>query len=125
VSTAVAEKFQNNFILYTKENKMEISIKDKETLRALASRYMTYALSDKNNEKRELWRKLNDMNMQKPMISIEQMPWRELDVDGSLVCTVENPYFRGIEGALRRYIYKWSICLPIWYSIPTYHYLVR
>ena len=87
---------------------MEISIKDKETLRALASRYMTYALSDKNNEKRELWRKLNDMNMQKPMISIEQMPWSELDVDGSLVCTVENPYFRGIEGALRRYIYKWE-----------------
>ncbi len=87
---------------------MNISQKDRETLRTLAARYMTYALSDKNNEKRELWRALNNMNMQKPMITIDQMPWHELDVDGSLVCTVENPYFRGVEWNLRSEIYKWE-----------------
>ncbi|MBQ9995070.1 MAG: hypothetical protein IJP32_01755 [Clostridia bacterium] len=87
---------------------MNIRQKDRETLRTLAARYMTYALSDKNNEKRELWRALNNMNMQKPMITIDQMPWHELDVDGSLVCTVENPYFRGVEWNLRSEIYKWE-----------------
>ena len=87
---------------------MNISQKDRDTLRTLAARYMTYALSDRNNEKRELWRALNNMNMQKPMITIDQMPWHELDVDGSLVCTVENPYFRGVEWNLRTEIYKWE-----------------
>ena len=87
---------------------MNISQKDRDTLRTLAARYMTYALSDRNNEKRELWRALNNMNMQKPMITIAQMSWHELDVDGSLVCTVENPYFRGVEWNLRTEIYKWE-----------------
>jgi len=87
---------------------MTISQKDRETLRTLAARYMTYALSDKNNEKRELWRALNELRMQKPMITIDQMPWHELDVDGSLVCTVEDPYFRGVEWNLRTNIYKWE-----------------
>lgn len=87
---------------------MEISSKDRETLRSLASRYMNYALSDKNNEKRELWKSLNHLNMQKPMITIDQMPWHELDVDGFLQCTVEDSYFRGVEWQLRSEIYKWE-----------------
>ena len=87
---------------------MNITAKDRETLRTLASRYMAYALSDQNNEKRELWRALNNMHMQKPMITIDQMPWHELNVDGVLNCTVENPYFRGIEWQLRSEIYKWE-----------------
>lgn len=87
---------------------MTITQKDREMLRTLAARYMSYALSDKNNEKRELWRALNHLHMQKPMITIDQMPWHELDVDGSLVCTVEDPYFRGIEWELRTQIYKWE-----------------
>ena len=46
---------------------MNVLNQDKETLRALASRYMTYALSEQNDKNRELWRALNNMNMQKPM----------------------------------------------------------
>jgi len=87
---------------------MKISIQDRETLRTLAARYMTYALSDQNNEKRELWRALNNLHMQKPMITIDQMPWHELDVDGFLKCSVTDPYFRGIEWQLRSQIYKWE-----------------
>ncbi|MBQ2726818.1 MAG: hypothetical protein IJF78_14030 [Clostridia bacterium] len=87
---------------------MTITLKDREILRSLASRYMTYALSERNNEKRELWRALNNLHMQKPMITIDQMPWHELDVDGFLQCEVEDPYFRGIEWQLRSEIYKWE-----------------
>ena len=87
---------------------MTVTPKDRETLRTLAARYMTYALSEKNIEKRELWRALNRLQMQRPVISIEQLPWHELDVDGSLVCTVEDPYFRGIEWEMRTQIYKWE-----------------
>jgi len=87
---------------------MTVSINDRETLRSLATKYMSYALSDKNNEKRNLWRALNHLQMQKPMITIEQMPWHELNTDGFLTCTVEDSYFRGIEWELRSQIYKWE-----------------
>jgi hypothetical protein len=63
---------------------MTINQHDRDVLRALASRYMEYATSDKNNQKRELWKALNRLDMQKPMVTIEQMPWHELDVDGFL-----------------------------------------
>ena len=87
---------------------MKLSGKDRETLRGLAERYMSHALSEKNKEKRELWRALNQGNMQKPMVAVDQMPWNELDVDGFLVCTAEDPYFRGVEWTLRSEIYKWE-----------------
>jgi len=87
---------------------MNISQKDRETLRTLAARYMEYALSDENIRSRELWRALNQNQMQKPMVTIDQMPWGELNQDGCLNCTVENRYFRGVESSLRTQIYKWE-----------------
>ena len=87
---------------------MEISMKERETLRDLAKKYMEYALSDQNIQNRELWRALNMHNMQKPMVSIEQMPWHELNTDGFLTCTVRDGRFRGIESMLRMQIYKWE-----------------
>ena len=84
---------------------MNICQQDREILRALAAKYMTYALSEDNNNNRELWRALNDMRMQKPMVTIHQIPWHEMDVDGFLTCQVKDPYFRGIERDLRETIY--------------------
>ena len=87
---------------------MNVSQRDREILKELATRYMTYATSEQSNKNRELWRKLNHGTMQKPMITIHQMPWKELDVDGFLVRRVDDPYFRQVEGALRNEIYKWE-----------------
>lgn len=87
---------------------MTLRKQDIETLRTLASRYMEYALSDKNNEKRELWRKLNDLNMQKPMVTIEQICWGEFAFAEFLTCTVADEYWRGVEWDLRSAIYKWE-----------------
>ncbi len=85
-----------------------ISEKDTNTIRALAEKYMNYATLPIQDEKRRLWRALNGLHMEKPMVCIDQMPWNELDVDGSLVCTVEHPYWRGIEWWMRSEIYKWE-----------------
>lgn len=87
---------------------MNIRPQDRDTLRALAARYMEHALSDQNNEKRRLWYALNEMRMQKPMITIDQIPWHELAVDDFLTLTVQDPYFLQIEATLRREIYKWE-----------------
>ena len=87
---------------------MSIRQEDRDTLRALAERYMSYALSGQNNENRRLWRSLNDGAMLKPTVAIDQMPWNELDVDGFLFCKIEDPYYRRIEWNLRSEIYKWE-----------------
>ena len=87
---------------------MALTKKDIAILRELAQKYMNYATLPIQDQNRELWRQLNMHNMQKPMITIEQMPWNELDVDGSLICQIEDPYWRGVEESLRCSIYKWE-----------------
>lgn len=87
---------------------MNVSKQDKAVLRELAETYMSYAISDRNNQKRELWRALNSLQMQKPMVAIDQIPWDEMDVDGFLVNTVDDPYFKKVETNLRRAIYQWE-----------------
>ena len=68
-----------------------------EVLRTLAQKYMSYATLPVQEEKRRLWTVLNDLHMEKPMVCIDQLPWNELDVDGSLICQVEHPYYRNVE----------------------------
>ncbi|MDD4774642.1 MAG: hypothetical protein PHZ09_13740 [Eubacteriales bacterium] len=82
--------------------------KDTEILRSLAKRYAGYASLPVMAEKRRLWEKLNTFQMERPLVLFDQLPWNELDVDGFLVCRVSDPYWRGIENALRRDIYKWE-----------------
>lgn len=97
--------------------------KDKETLRRLAHTYMTYATLPVQEEKRKLWQALNRRQMQKPMVLIDQLPWNEL-ADESLTCTVSDPFWRYVEGTLRKQIYQWEH-LPVDMVLPPYILLPR
>jgi len=99
-------------------NQVEIKV-----LRELAEKYAAVAALPAQNEKRRLWLKLNTINMERPMVLIDQIPWNEMDVDGSLSCQVQDPYWRGVETEMRQTLYKWQhmpadmvvnpyICLP-------------
>lgn len=85
-----------------------LSQNDIDILRTLAQRYAGYASLPVQKEKKRLWEKLNTFSMERPLVLFDQLPWHELDVDGSLVCKVSDPYWRGVENALRREIYKWE-----------------
>ncbi len=99
-------------------NRNEIAV-----LRGLAQQYAEIAILPAQSQKRELWLKLNSLSMERPMLLIDQIPWNEMDVDGSLVCQVSEPYWRGVEWSMRTTIYKWQhmpadmvinpyLCLP-------------
>ncbi len=99
------------------------SKKDIEILRELCVKYMSYASLPAQKETRELWYSLNSLDMKRPMVLIDQIPWNEI-TDEKLVCVVEDPYWRKIENTLRRKIYQWEnfnadmvlppyICLPM------------
>lgn len=86
---------------------MEIREQDVQTLRKLAAEYMEIASLPSMKETIRLWYALNEHRMEKPMVTIEQICWNELEDDPALRCTVEEPYFRGIEQELRQKLYKY------------------
>lgn len=99
------------------------SKKDIEILRELCVKYMSYASLPVQNETRELWYSLNSLDMKRPMVLIDQICWNEI-ADESLICTVQEPYWRNVEYGLRKKIYQWEnfnvdmvlppyICLPL------------
>lgn len=87
-------------------NNINLNNNDIEVLRTLAKEYSELASLPIQKEKKELWQSLNRCQMQRPMIVIDQIPWHEMDVDGSLVNKVEDPYWRMVETDLRQMIYK-------------------
>lgn len=103
---------------------MQISDNDIKILRELATKYMEYASLPIQNEKTKLWKRLNSLNMTRPMVAIDQMPWNELNPDGVLDLKVGNPYFRSIEQELKRQVYKWEH-LPVDMVLDPYILLPR
>ena len=82
---------------------MFCSKEDKETLRNLGQIYMGYASLPIQQKKAELWKALNRCQMQRPMITIDQIPWHEFH-DEALICRVQDPFWQEIEQNLRRKI---------------------
>jgi hypothetical protein len=82
-------------------------INEKEIMRSLVSEYMRYALLPVQQEKIALWRAVNRCNMQRPMITVDQLPWHELACE-ELTCQIEDDYWRGVENRLRQTIYKYK-----------------
>lgn len=102
---------------------MEISKHDKQILQELAKKYMSYASLPIHAEKREMWRKLNVHEMQKPMVVIDQLPWDEINTDGHLSCQLEDTSLHVVEWQMRKDIFHWEnipvdmvmnpyICIP-------------
>ena len=96
---------------------------DIEILRELGRQVHEIASLPVQAEKRKLWRALNDLEMVRPMVMIDQIPWHEMDIDGSLTCRVQDEFWRGVECGLRQQLYKWrympadmvvedEICVP-------------
>ena len=84
-----------------------LNTKDIEVLRQLAEKYMSYATTTQQDKTRKLWYSLNRLQMQKPMVLIDQICWDEIK-DESLTCVVSDPYWRGVESNLRCWIYKYD-----------------
>lgn len=81
---------------------------DRQVLRKLAYEYMEYATLDVQKEKIEMWKSLNSLNMQRPMVLIDQMPIYELTSDDDLKLKVTDPFWQCVEWDIRLKIYRWK-----------------
>ncbi len=85
-----------------------ISAHDKEILRTLASRAAEIAALPVQAEKRRLWRALNGLQPQRPMVMIDQVCWNEMNVNDELTLSCQDPACRRYEERLRRMLYQWQ-----------------
>ncbi len=58
-------------------------------------------------EKRGLWRRLNGLQPVRPMVTINQICWNEMDIGDELTLQCKGRECRGYERHLRRILYMW------------------
>ena len=80
---------------------------DREILRKLADSYMQIAVLPVQEEKKRLWKKLNGLNPERPMVMIDQISWSEI-VDDELILQCEDAENRMYEQYFRQIIYRWK-----------------
>ena len=81
---------------------------DVNILRELAGELAAIAALPVQETKRSLWRKLNGLQPERPMVMIDQVCWNEMGLGEELVLRCTDPECRGYEGAFRRALYQWK-----------------
>lgn len=81
---------------------------DKENLRGLAAQVAEIAALPVQDETRRLWRALNALKPERPMVMADQVCWNEMNVNDELTLRCEDPECRGYEDFLRKTLYQWE-----------------
>jgi len=84
-----------------------LSNHDRDIIRRLAAETAEIAALPVQEEKRRLWRRLNGLRPERPMVTIDQVCWNEMNVEDELTIACEDPECRGYEEWLRRQLYQW------------------
>ena len=79
---------------------------DRQILRQLAASYAEIAASDEQNTNIDAWRALYAKKPVKPMFSISQICWEELENEEELVLRCEDPFARELEDKMRKMLYR-------------------
>ncbi|MCX7846577.1 MAG: hypothetical protein N2595_00875 [bacterium] len=82
--------------------------KDIRIVRDLARRVAEIAALPVQEEKRRLWRALNGLRPERPMVMIDQVCWNEMNVEDELTLRCEDVECRNYERQLRRTLYQWK-----------------
>ena len=77
-------------------------------LRKLAREYYEQAMTPVNTERMMLHRAVNDLKMQRPVVLIDEIPFHELNFDGSLDLWCTDPVLRTAEDFMRKKLFQWK-----------------
>ncbi len=97
-------------------------LQEEQMLRALAREYAEAAADPRNSENRRLHAAVNDRRMIRPVVLIDEIPFHELNFDGSLTLHCEDPILRAAEDYLRKKLFQWKhfpadMILPPYYPV--------
>ncbi|MDD2708177.1 MAG: uroporphyrinogen decarboxylase family protein [Verrucomicrobiae bacterium] len=79
-----------------------------KTLRGLAQKKAAIAALPVQQERRQLWTRLNRLEAVRPPIWIFEIPWHEMEVDHELQNVCRHPLLLQIENGLRQKLYQWN-----------------
>lgn len=86
-----------------------IDAKEKQIIRDLAKQYMEMASSEKQQRMNERMKATNDLEIVRPPVLIDEIPWYQMDIDGELTCVCTGgKRIQKLETFLRRAIYRWK-----------------
>ncbi len=88
---------------------IEIPERDQDILRRLAEDIAELAGDPVNRERRELWRRINDLDQDRPAVLIRrsEVPWHEIQ-DESLIPETSHDFTRTMESEFRQILYQWK-----------------
>ena len=77
-------------------------------IRDLAARVAEIAALPAQEARRALWRKLNGLKPERPMVMIDQVCWNEMNLGDELTLRCVDPECKGYEWPLRSTLYQWK-----------------
>jgi hypothetical protein len=81
---------------------------DRDIIRRLAGEVAEIAALPIQEEKRAMWRRLNGLKPVRPMVTIDQVCWNEMNVDDELTLRCDDAECKGYEWYLRSTLYQWK-----------------
>jgi hypothetical protein len=81
---------------------------DREILRELAEKLAGAAALPVNEERRRLWRALNGLKPVRPMVTISQVCWNEINADDKLTLRCTDSECKRYEDHIRKTLYQWE-----------------
>jgi hypothetical protein len=79
-----------------------------DTLRKLSEKWAEIAALPIHHERAELWQNLNDLQSERPMVWINEIPWHEMNYNDELTLRCKNDWARSQEDLMRKVIYQWK-----------------
>jgi hypothetical protein len=80
---------------------------DIRIIRELAANWGEIAALPVQEEKRRLWRGLNALQAERPMVMIDQVCWNEMELGDELTLQTSDPDCRYYEDIMRRTLFQW------------------
>ena len=81
---------------------------DVERLRTLARRIKAIAEEPVQQENKRLWQKVNDLDMERPVLFTRDYPLHIMHHGDELVATIADPFLRSLEQDMLMRIYEWE-----------------
>lgn len=81
---------------------------EKLRLRELAKKVAEIAADPVQEQKRKMWKDMNDLKPVRPLVHVRDYPYYLLDYKDEMKTTIEDPFLRSIEQVLLLRIYEWN-----------------
>lgn len=87
---------------------LEINDHELKVLRELGKQYAEIASLPIQAIRKQMWKKLNNLQQVKPLIWMNEVCWHEIDVNDELRVRTSSQFCQRLETELRRTIYQWK-----------------